>query len=134
MVAFEILCAPVKVLIVEAEQTQRVQLSALLQPFAALEVVTATNGFGALKMLPRQHFSLIVTDIDLPDINGLELVNFIRKNPHYRQTPLLMVCPPGSDAELARGLELGATECLLRPFEPQDFIGLVQRHLQQNLA
>jgi two-component system, chemotaxis family, chemotaxis protein CheY len=118
-----------KILIVEAAQTERQRLAHVLSEMGSIEVVTADSGFGALKLLPRHHFSLIVADIELPDINGLELVNFIRKNPHYRLTPLLIVCPAGSDAELAKGLELGATDCLLRPFAELEFMALVRRHV-----
>jgi two-component system chemotaxis response regulator CheY len=77
-----------KVLIVEDSRATRELLAAALDALEGVEVHLAVNGFEALKVLPRHRFALIITDINMPDINGLELINFVKKNPHYRHTPL----------------------------------------------
>ena len=46
------------------------------------EVITAANGFEALRVLPREKVDLVITDINMPDINGLELVSFVKNNPN----------------------------------------------------
>jgi two-component system, chemotaxis family, chemotaxis protein CheY len=92
-------------------------------------VYTAVSGFEALKILPRHRFSLIITDINMPDINGLELINFVKKNPHYRETPLIVVTTEGREHDRARGLQLGANEYVVKPFAPEDISALVKRYL-----
>src|ERR1043165_3586246 len=58
---------------------------------AGVEVVEASSGFDALRLLPRGPYDLVITDINMPDINGLELIQFIRSNEHHRATPILLI-------------------------------------------
>jgi two-component system chemotaxis response regulator CheY len=73
---------------------------------------------------------LIITDINMPDINGLELINFVKKNPHYKETPLVVVTTEGRPQDRDRGLKLGASEYVVKPFEPADISALVRRYLK----
>jgi two-component system chemotaxis response regulator CheY len=84
-----------------------------------VKVVEASSGFEALRMLPRASFDLIVTDINMPDINGLELVSFVKSNEAYREIPLVIVSTEGSDRDRDKGLGLGANAYLVKPFEPE---------------
>lgn len=104
-------------------------LASALQALEGLEVFTANSGFEALKVLPKHQFSLIITDINMPDINGLELINFVKKNPHYRQTPLFVVTTEGRDQDRQRGLALGAAEYMVKPFEIESLYALIRRYL-----
>src|SRR5579871_10268 len=98
---------------------------------AALEasgfsVTPTSSGFEALKILPRHRFDLIITDINMPDINGLELINFVKKNPRYRDTPLFVITTEGRAQDRDKGLALGAAEYLIKPFEPRSLEGLLK--------
>ena len=104
-------------------------LAAAVQTLGSVEVHTVVSGFEALKVLPRHRFALIITDINMPDINGLELINFVKKNPHYRDTPLFVVTTEGRDQDRARGLQLGANEYVVKPFDPELLAELVKRYL-----
>ena len=73
---------------------------------------------------------LLITDINMPDINGLELINFVKKNPNYRDTPLFVITTEGRDQDRERGLALGAAEYLVKPFAPESLEGLVRRYLK----
>ncbi len=119
-----------KVLVVEDSRATRELLASTLQSLPGLEVVTAVSGFDALKVLPRHRFALIITDINMPDINGLELINFVKKNPHYRETPLFVVTTEGREQDRQRGLALGASEYLVKPFESTLLTALVQKYLK----
>jgi two-component system chemotaxis response regulator CheY len=92
-------------------------LEGLEGPVKILEVA---SGFEALRHLPRQRFDLIVTDINMPDINGLELVSFVKSNEAYRDIPLVIVSTEGSERDREKGMELGANAYLVKPFEPED--------------
>ena len=95
-----------------------------------VEIVEASSGFEALKMLPHHKLDAILTDINMPDINGLELINFVKKNPHYKDVPLFVVTTEGREQDRDRGLQLGADEYVVKPFAPELLCELVRRYLK----
>ena len=119
-----------KVLIVEDSQASRDFLAAAVASFDGVEVVTTSRGFEALKLLPRHRFDLIITDIQMPDINGLELINFVKKNPNYRQTPLFIVTAEGREQDRERGLQLGASDFLVKPLGEDQLHALLRQYLK----
>jgi two-component system chemotaxis response regulator CheY len=109
------------ILIVEDSPTMRaLVVSALEELSGTVRITEAASGFEALRALPRDDYDLIVTDINMPDINGLELVSFVKRNAAYRAIPLLIISTEGSERDRLRGLELGADAYLVKPFEPDD--------------
>jgi two-component system, chemotaxis family, chemotaxis protein CheY len=119
-----------KVLIVEDSKAAREFIAATVESVPGVDAVTTSSGFEALKLLPRHRFDLIITDINMPDINGLELINFVKKNPNYRETPLFIITTEGCEKDRDRGLALGAVEYLVKPFQPQSLEGLLKRYLK----
>ncbi len=119
-----------KVLIVEDSEASRDYLATAVTSFDGVEVVATDRGFEALKLLPLHRFDLIITDIQMPDINGLELINFVKKNPNYRNTPLFIVTAEGREQDRARGLALGAAEYLVKPVKMEDLVELLRRYLE----
>ena len=120
----------IKVLIVEDSRASREFIAATVEGVSGLEVVVTGSGYEALKLLPRHRFDLIITDINMPDINGFELINFVKKIPHYRDTPLFIVTTENREHERTKGLALGAVEYLIKPFEPANLELLIRRHLK----
>ena len=84
-----------------------------------VKVTEAESGFEALRQLPRASYDLIVTDINMPDINGLELVSFVKNNDKYSKIPLVIVSTEGSERDRDKGLGLGADAYLVKPFDPE---------------
>ena len=119
-----------KVLIVEDSTASREFIASTLSQIEGAEVICAGSGFDALKLLPRYRFDLIITDINMPDINGLELINFVKMNPNYRETPLFIVTGEGRQHDRERGLQLGASEFLIKPLQPELLNELVRRYLK----
>jgi len=120
---------PYKILIVEDSQTSREFIVSTVQSVDGVEAFTTATGFEALKLLSRQRFDLIITDINMPGINGLELINFVKKSPTYKETPLFVISTQGREVDRAKGLALGAAEYLVKPFEPRHLEGLLLRYL-----
>ncbi|MBW2494900.1 MAG: response regulator [Deltaproteobacteria bacterium] len=109
-----------RILIVEDSPTMRALLNSALEGLEVpVKITEASSGFEALRCLPRELFDLIVTDINMPDINGLELVSFAKSNDAYRSIPLVIVSTEGSERDREKGLELGADAYLVKPFEPE---------------
>jgi len=115
-----------RILVVEDSGAMRALIGAALEGLdEKLEIDEAESGFAALRMLPRRSYDLIVTDINMPDINGLELVSFVKRDPRYRQTPLLIVSTEGSERDRDKGLGLGASAYLVKPFAADELRRLV---------
>jgi len=116
-----------RVLVVEDSQTMREWIAAALEEIdRPLKVDLAASGFEALRLLPRQTYDLVVTDINMPDIHGLELISFIRSDARHRATPLLIVSTESSEEDRRRGLALGANAYLVKPFAAQDLLRVVE--------
>jgi len=110
-----------QILIVEDSPTMRALLNSALEGLEfPVKITEASSGFEALRYLPRESFDLIVTDINMPDINGLELVSFAKSNSAYRSIPLIIVSTEGAEKDRARGIELGADAYLVKPFDAEN--------------
>ena len=108
-----------RILIVEDSATMRSLIVASLEELGtSIKVVEAKSGFEALRLLPRETFDLVVTDINMPDINGLELASFIKGSEKYASIPLVIVSTEGSERDVEKGLGMGADAYLVKPFEP----------------
>jgi len=105
----------------------RAFVSAALEADGRFDVVTAASGFEALKLLPRERFDLFITDINMPDINGLELIRFVRDSPVHRAVPLIIISTDGGERDRDRGLRLGANAYLVKPFAPEALVDLARR-------
>ena len=116
-----------RVLVVEDSQTMREWIGAALEEGALpLKVDLATSGFEALRLLPRQTYDLVITDINMPDIHGLELISFIRRDPRHAGLPLVIVSTESGEEDRRRGLALGANAYLVKPFPAQDLLRVVE--------
>ena len=110
-----------RILIVEDSDSMRSLLTATLKDLEGpVKIAEAASGFEALRMLPRERYDLIVTDINMPDINGLELVSFAKRNDQYAAIPVIIVSTEGSERDRDKGLALGADAYLVKPFEPEE--------------
>src|SRR4028119_1011586 len=92
------------VLVVEDSATMRSFVVAALEA-EGFEVTTAKSGFEAMKVLAQRKFDLVITDINMPDINGLEVVRFVRDNPTHKETPLIIISTDGRARHPERGRE-----------------------------
>lgn len=115
------------ILIVEDSATTRALIRAVIEELGEFETVEASSGFEALKMLPQQEYDLIITDINMPDINGLELINFVRNNPRYNHIPIIIVSTERSEEDKKRGMALGATAYVTKPFKSLELQEIIQK-------
>ncbi len=118
------------VLVVEDSKAIRSMIRVALEESGDFFAVEAGNGFEALKALPSRPFHLIITDINMPDINGLELIGFVRSNPAYKDIPLVIVSTEKSDEDKKRGLALGASAYVVKPFSKEELMSAVTRAME----
>ncbi len=122
------------VLVVDDSRAARELIAAALEGLrdsevGEIEAVQCSSGFDALRLLPSQRFDLIVTDINMPDIHGLELLRFVRQDPRTHSIPVIVISTESSERDIQRGLALGASEYLIKPFAPQRLVEIAQRFL-----
>ena len=104
-------------------------LMSTLEGLGSIRVLQAASGFEALRALPREQVNLILTDINMPDINGLELLTFLRNSPLYQSIPVVIISTEGSRKDIEKGLAIGANEYLVKPFNPEQLLTVVSRFI-----
>lgn len=119
------------ILIADDSSTMRAMLVAIVEALGDYRVVEASSGFDALRLLPRDHFDLIMTDINMPDINGLELISYLRNNPNYKNIPVFIISTEGSAKDIEKGKQLGADEYVVKPFSPVILQQMINRYLNK---
>ncbi len=90
------------------------------QRVGGVDIAEAEGGFDAMRLLPRSRYDLIITDINMPDVNGLELIHFIRRSEPYRTTPLLIISTQAAARDVDRARRLGADAFVRKPFSPEE--------------
>ena len=115
------------ILIVEDSSTTRALIKAIIEEMGDFHTVESSSGFDALKLLPTQEFDLIITDINMPDINGLEFINFMKNNPKYRDLPLIIVSTERSEEDKKRGMALGAKAYITKPFKADELQKIIKQ-------
>ena len=109
-----------RILIVEDSATMRSLIAASLEELVVpVKIFEAKSGFEALRLLPRETFDLVVTDINMPDINGLELASFMKSSDKHASIPLVIVSTEGAERDVEKGLGIGADAYLVKPFDPE---------------
>ena len=103
------------------------QMVAFTLKSSGFEVVEAVDGMDGLEKAKSKTFNLILTDQNMPRMDGLTLVKSLRAMAQYKSTPILMLTTESSDAMKAQGKAAGATGWLVKPFDPQKLIEVVKK-------
>jgi two-component system, chemotaxis family, chemotaxis protein CheY len=97
---------------------------------AGFEVTQATDGEEALQLAREHAFDLILSDVNMPRMDGIELIRALRAENSYRHTPILMLTTDGSADRKREGKEAGATGWIVKPFDPAQLIATMLRVLR----
>jgi two-component system chemotaxis response regulator CheY len=94
---------------------------------AQYEVVEAEDGKDALTKLTAQKFDLIITDLNMPNMDGFELIENVRKGGNHKFTPILILTTESDSAKKERGKASGATGWIVKPFHPDRLLEVVKK-------
>ncbi|HEX2675366.1 MAG TPA: response regulator [Polyangiales bacterium] len=122
--------AGARVLVVDDNEQYREQAATTMRE-AGFEVLTAGNGFEALSLALRNQPSVIVSDINMPGMDGWQLLRVVRARPALRRTPVVFLTDLTSEQERLRGYELGVDDYVTKPFTGVDLIARVERVLER---
>jgi two-component system chemotaxis response regulator CheY len=114
------------ILVVDDSKVMREMVIACLRGESQLGFAQAASGLEAIERLSLASFALVVLDLNMPDIGGVEVVEFIRAQDHLRTLPILIVTTRGDDASRDRVMAAGASAFMTKPFTPEGLITAVR--------
>lgn len=114
------------ILIVDDSASLRQVVSMTLKS-AGYGVIEACDGKDALAKLTGERVHLIISDVNMPNMDGITFLKEVKKNPQYRFTPVIMLTTEGSDDKKRLGQEAGAKAWMVKPFQPQQMLAAVAK-------
>jgi DNA-binding response OmpR family regulator len=119
-----------KILVVD-DEPEAVELIEFNLKQAGFEVLTAADGAEALRKARSASPSLVVLDLMLPEIDGLEVCKMLRRDPQTKGLPIVMVTAKAAELDRILGLELGADDYLTKPFSPRELVLRIRKILER---
>jgi two-component system, chemotaxis family, chemotaxis protein CheY len=122
--------AEYNVLIVEDSPTMRQLIAFALKRIRGVRIVEANDGVDGLKKLSSERFDLILTDINMPIMDGLKLVSLVRNDANYRSIPIVVITTEGAQEDRERALALGANDYITKPIQPTKILDVARNLLK----
>lgn len=94
---------------------------------AGYDVIEGNDGKDALSKLTGQKVHLIISDVNMPNMDGISLVRAVKQLPAYKFTPIVMLTTESQEAKKREGQEAGAKAWIVKPFKPDQLLGVVQK-------
>ena len=118
------------VLIVEDSPTMRQLIAFALKRIRGVRIVEANDGVDGLKKLSSERFDLILTDINMPIMDGLKLVSLVRNDANYKAIPIVVITTEGAQEDRERALALGANDYITKPIQPTKILDVAKNLLK----
>ncbi|MFC1851610.1 response regulator [candidate division CSSED10-310 bacterium] len=118
-----------KILIVEDSSTMRNLLQFSLSRIKNVEITASVHGVDALRKISKSFFDLIITDINMPFMDGLKLIRSVKEKKEYSEVPIIIITTRGQDEDRERGLRLGASAYLSKPVKTFELLKVVRGFL-----
>lgn len=122
------------ILVVDDSKVMRDMIAASLRPYGAISFAHAASGLEAIERLSLRAFDLMVLDLNMPDIGGYEVLEFVRAQDKLRLLPIVVVTTRGDEASRAKALEAGATRFITKPFDPESLLAEVRALLDARVS
>ncbi len=120
-----------RALVVEDSPAMRQLIAYALKRIKGLEVAEAEDGVEALKVLSQERFDILVTDINMPMMDGLKLVSLVRQDERHQHIPIVIITTEGAHTDRQRALSLGANAYITKPIQAAQVVDCVKRLLNQ---
>jgi two-component system, chemotaxis family, chemotaxis protein CheY len=114
------------VLVVDDSKVMRDMIVACLRAHGDLTFTHAASGLEAIEKLSLKPFQLLVLDLNMPDIGGIEVVEFVRSQDSLKKLPIIVVTTRGDEESRQRALTTGASRFMTKPFTPEGLLNEVQ--------
>ena len=101
-----------------------------LKRIRGVRIVEANDGVDGLKKLSSERFDLILTDINMPIMDGLKLVSLVRNDASYKEIPIVVITTEGAQEDRERALALGANDYITKPIQPTKILEVARNLLK----
>jgi len=118
-----------KTIMVVADSTSVRQMVAFTVKNSGYEVIEAKDGKDALTKIDGQAIDMIVTDLNMPNLDGIGLIKGVRAQPSHRFIPIIMLTTESQEAKKSEGRQAGATGWIVKPFRPEQLVGVIRKVL-----
>jgi len=118
-----------RVIMTVDDSTSVRQMVAFTLKNAAYDVIEAKDGVDALIKAKSTGVHLVLTDLNMPNMDGIELIRHLRADPAYRFVPIVMLTTESQDAKKQEGRNAGATGWIVKPFRPEQLLAVVKKVL-----
>ncbi len=118
-----------KFLIVDDSASMRQLVSSTIKD-AGYEVLDVENGMDALNKLKNGKFDMVITDLNMPDMDGVELIKKLRALQAYRFVPIIMLTTESQEAKKQEGKQAGASGWIVKPFSSEKLLGVVKKFMK----
>lgn len=115
-----------KLLVVDDSSAIRQSVSFILQQ-SGYETVLAEDGQDGLNKVQEQEFSMIITDVNMPNMDGITMITKIRENPKYKFMPIIVLTTESQEGKMQQGKAAGATGWIVKPFDATRLIAVVKK-------
>jgi len=106
---------PKKILVAEDSSSVRKFISFALK-LDGYDVIAAVDGMDALEQIPKHKIDMLITDLNMPNIDGIRLIKTIRQDSEYKELPIIILSSLSTEDDIKGGLEAGANSYLIKPF------------------
>lgn len=120
---------PGNILIVDDSASMR-QLVAFTLQDAGFSVTQAVDGMDALTKSAPTKADMVITDLNMPNMDGIELIRQLRAKPEYKFTPIVMLTTESQDSKKQEGRQAGASGWIVKPFTPEQLVGVVKKFIR----
>lgn len=121
-----------RILVVDDSATMRKMVIASLRDLTNVSFSEAGNGLEAIEQIEIAPFDLMLLDLNMPDMHGLEVLRFVLTHPSCHTTPIVILTTKGDEQSRSEATAAGAACYLTKPFKPQDLASQIQDLLMKN--
>ncbi|RJP65587.1 MAG: response regulator [Ignavibacteriales bacterium] len=93
------------------------------------EVIAASDGMEAIEKLPQSNIDLVITDLNMPNLDGYELIKTIRQDERFKDIPIIILSSLSKEGDVEKGLASGANSYIIKPFDPKRIQYEVSKYL-----
>jgi two-component system, chemotaxis family, chemotaxis protein CheY len=119
-----------KTLLIVDDSASMRQLVSFTLKDAGYEVIAANNGKDALTKLGGAKIEMVITDLNMPEMDGIEFIRQMRGKPGYKFLPIVMLTTESQESKKLAGKQAGASGWLVKPFQPPQLLDLVKKFLK----
>jgi two-component system, chemotaxis family, chemotaxis protein CheY len=119
-----------KTILMVDDSAAMLQLVVFTMKSAGFEVMTAARADEAVEKAARSKFDMVITDLNMPERDGIDLIRSLRANPDYKFVPIIMLTTESQEARKQEGRKAGASGWVVKPFSPDRLLDVVRRFMK----